>query len=414
MKLRDAFKTSYKGLVHAKMRSFLTMLGIVIGVASVILLMSLGASAQQYILGQVQNIGSNLVFVIPGATKGSRVQSPASAQGIVITTLNQADVDSFQKEPSISGVTPIVRGVSRVIYGNNDTSVTYQGVSADFFKIQNMKVTEGSAFTNEDSASFNHVAVIGVELAKTLFGGVTPVGKMIRLQNITFRVVGVLEKKGMGPGGVDQDNLVLMPVTVAQKQLLGITYYSMLEVQANDTYTVPYVKSRMTSILRENHRVTNPDKDDFTIRSQEDALEILSTITNALTAFLAAIAAISLVVGGIGIMNIMFVSVVERTREIGLRKAVGATTGDVLQQFLIEATMLTFIGGVIGIALGIGIAALAYVVLVKIMAVDWTLSIPISAVLLGVGVSTLTGLVFGIYPARQASVKNPIEALRYE
>ena len=414
MKLRDALKTATLGLKHSKMRTFLTMLGIVIGIASVILLMSIGASAQHLILDQVQGIGSNLVFVIPGATKGSRFASPSSVQGIVIKTLIKSDLDALKREESVEKVTAEVRGLGRVVYGNNDTSVTYEGTTADFFDIRNFKTDKGFPFTNSDVDSFNHVAVIGSEIAATLFGEVNPIDKMIRVKDVTFRVIGVLEKKGLGPFGVDQDNLVLIPLTVAQKQMLGIDHYNSITIQVKDTYDIEFAKSRITSVMRQNHRITDPDKDDFTVRTQQDALSLLGNITSILTVFLTSIAFISLIVGGIGIMNIMLVSVIERTKEIGLRKAVGATNNDILQQFLLEAMLLTFIGGMAGIIIGAGLTGLLYLVLTQVLSGGWVFALPTSAIGLAVGVSVVTGIIFGIYPARQAAKKSPIDALRYE
>jgi putative ABC transport system permease protein len=390
------------------------MLGIVIGITSVILLMSIGNSAQQLILSQVQGIGSNLVFVIPGATKGSKFSSPSSAQGIVIKTLVENDVTALQREQSITKVAAEVRGQARVVYEDTDTSVSYSGVSQDFFAIRNYEAAKGSLFTDNDVDSFNRVAVLGPKIAETLFGQRNPIGKLIRIKDMSFRVVAVLEAKGVGAFGIDQDNLILLPLTVAQKQLLGIDYYNVITAQANDSYNIEFATSRMTSVLRQNHHITNPDKDDFTIRTQADAVDLLGSITSVMTAFLTSIAFISLVVGGIGIMNIMLVSVIERTKEIGLRKAVGASNHDILQQFLWEAMMLTFLGGIVGIALGAGFAGLAWLVLAKGLGMDWTFSLPLSAVVLAVCVSGFTGLVFGIYPARQAAKKSPIEALRYE
>jgi len=381
MRLRDTIRTAANGLRHAKARSLLTMLGIVIGIASVILLMSLGASAQELILAQVQNIGSNLIFVIPGATKGSRFAPPPTAQGIIIKTLVKADADALRREPTIAAVAPEVRG---------------------------------SAFTPADADSFNRVAVIGPAIAHTLFGERDPVGRSIRLKDISFRVVGVLDAKGLGPFGIDQDNLIIIPITVAQKQLLGIDHYNSLTIQASDAYTVEFTQSRIVSVLRQNHRITDPDKDDFTIRTQADALALLGSITSILSIFLTAIASISLVVGGIGVMNIMLVSVVERTREIGLRKAVGATNRDILRQFLWEAIMLTSFGGVVGIALGALLVVGAYFAVMRFSSTGWVFALPPTAIALALLVSTLTGVLFGIYPARRAAAKNPIDALRYE
>lgn len=410
----DALKTATLGLRHAKMRSFLTMLGIVIGIASVIILMSIGSSAQKLIISQVQGVGSNLVFIIPGATKGSKFASPASVQGIIIKTLVKRDVDMLKRESVIERASGDVRGQAKVVFENNDRSVTYSGVSEEYFPMRNFDTTKGYAFTKSDVDSLGRVAVLGSEIAKTLFGERDPVGKNIRLRDITFRVTGVLEEKGLGPFGVDQDNMILIPVTTAQKQMLGIDYYNSITVQTKEGYDSKYAQDRIATVLRQNHRITDPDKDDFTIRAQEDALALLGNVTSIMTAFLTSIAFISLVVGGIGIMNIMLVSVMERTKEIGLRKAVGATNMDILQQFLLESIIITFIGGIIGIAIGASITGLVYLILIRVLEAGWSFSLPSSAIVLSLLVSSFTGLVFGIYPARKASLKSPIEALRYE
>jgi putative ABC transport system permease protein len=414
MKLKDSLKSATSTFKHGKMRSFLTMLGIVIGIASVIVLMAVGQSAQDYILGQVQGIGSNLIFIIPGGTQNGRFQSPASAQGIIITSLSQQDVDSLEREPSISAVVPLVSGQAEAVYGSNSLTVTYQGTTANFFPVRNYTVASGYPFTDQDVAAYNHVVVIGSDLANTLFGQLNPIGKNLRLKNTSFRVVGVLPSKGTGVGGVNQDDLAIIPVTVAQSQMLGITYFTYIFASANPAYDLSFVKARITSVLERNHGITNSAKDDFTIETQQDILSILGNITSILTLFLAAIASISLIVGGVGIMNIMLVSVVERTREIGLRKAVGATDSDIVQQFIIESVMLTFLGGIIGIAVGAVIVTALWLVLTHVLAISWVFEFPLTAVLLAVGVSAGTGLLFGIYPARQAARKSPIEALRYE
>jgi len=415
MLFRDAFKTSTRSLTHGKMRSILTMLGIVIGIASVIVLMSIGQSAQDLILGEVQSVGSNLVIITPGAPSNGGFSPPASVRGIIITSLQSRDVLALQREPSISGVAPLVSGQAEVVYGNNNKTVSYQGVSADMFPIRNLTMGQGIAFTNGDVDSASHVAVIGPDLATTIFGPyVNPINKTIRMKSISFRIVGVLSKGGTGAFGVDQGNAVIVPITVAQKQLLGISYLNTILVEANSTYDINFVKSRITFSLRQNHGITDPKKDDFNIQTQADILSILGSITSILTLFLAAIASISLVVGGIGIMNIMLVSVTERTREIGLRKAVGATKNDILQQFLIESVLLTFAGGIIGITVGAGVVGLVYFVLSTFFSIGWVFAFPISAVVLGLTVSGISGIAFGIYPAYQAGKKNPIDALRYE
>lgn len=403
--------------MHGKMRSILTMLGIVIGIASVIILMSIGQSAQDLILNQVESVGSNLIIVIPGAPANGKFSSPASAQGIVITSLQQRDVDALSREPSIDYAVPEVRGQAEVVYGNNDVTEGYTGSTADFFTVSNLaKVSVGQTFTKSDVDSANHVVVIGPDLANTLFGAnINPIGKIIRLKNVSFRVIGVLAKGGTGAFGVDIGNLVVMPISVAQTQLLGINYFNVIVVQANAQYDSTFVKSRVEFILEQDHGITNPNKDDFTIDTQEDILSLLGNITSILTLFLAAIASISLLVGGIGIMNIMLVSVTERTREIGLRKAVGATNKDILEQFLIESVLLTLLGGVIGIAVGAGVVGLVYLgISIFDPSLGWIFAFPISSVILGLLVSGIAGIAFGIYPAQKAGKKNPIDALRYE
>jgi len=417
MLFRDALKTSTRSLTHGKMRSILTMLGIVIGIASVIILMSIGQSAQDLILGQVKSIGSNLIIIVPGAPSNGKFSSPASAQGIVITSLKQRDVDALEREPSITFAVPEVRGQADAVYGNNNVTVSYTGSTADFFQVSNLaKVSIGQIFSKSDVDSGNHVIVIGPDLAKTLFGSnVNPIDKIVHLKGVSFRVIGVLNKGGTGAFGVDIGNLVVMPVSVAQKQLLGIDYFNVIITQADPQYDVNFVKSRISFTLQQDHGITDPNKDDFNIETQADILSILGSITSVLTLFLAAIASISLVVGGIGIMNIMLVSVTERTREIGLRKAVGATNKDILQQFLIESVMLTFAGGVIGIALGAGFVGLTYFIISTFYSsLGWVFAFPISSVILGLLVSGVAGIAFGIYPARKAGKKNPIDALRYE
>lgn len=414
MKIADSVKTSLRTLRYAKMRTALTMLGIIIGISSVIVLMSVGASAQDFILSQVKSIGSNLVFIIPGSTKGSRFQSPPSVQGIIIKTLVKQDLDALLTEPSIVSATAEVRGQAKAVFENNDTNVTFSGTTQDYFSVREFKVIEGNQFYKEDVDSLSHVAVVGEKIAVTLFGDKNPVGKTFRLKNLSFRVSGVLEKKGIGPGGVDQDNMILIPITVAQKQILGIDYYNFVIVQANPSYNLEFTKSRIVSVLRQNHRITDPDKDDFTIQTLDDAVAILGTITGVMTLFLTAIAMISLLVGGIGIMNIMLVSVVERTKEIGLRKAVGATRADIIRQFLIESIILTLLGGIVGIAFGALVVTIAYFAITAFADPTWSFNLPPFAIGLAFAVSTLTGVIFGIYPAYKASQKSPIEALRYE
>ena len=416
MLVTDAFKTATRSLSHGKMRSILTMLGIVIGISSVIILMSIGRSAQDLILNEVNSIGSNLIFITPGAPSGDGFSPPAAVQGIIIKTLVERDVEAIEREPSVEEAAPLVSGQAEAIFENNNKTVSYQGVTANMFPVRNLDLGRGTAFTKGDVDAAAHVAVIGPELAVTLFGAHRdPIGKTLRLKSVSFRVVGVLAKGGPGPFGVDQGNVVMIPITVAQKQMLGISYLNVVIAQADPGYDIDFVKSRITFALRQDHGITDPTKDDFNIQTQADVLSILGTVTTVLTLFLTAIASISLIVGGIGIMNIMLVAVTERTREIGLRKAVGATNRDILQQFLIEAVLLTLVGGVIGIAFGAGVVGLIYFVISSFFtSIGWGFALPLSAIVLSLAVSSIAGIAFGIYPARQAAKKNPIDALRYE
>jgi putative ABC transport system permease protein len=412
MQLNDAIAISVKTLRENRMRGFLTMLGIVIGIASTILLMSLGSSAQIFILDQIKGVGSDLVFVVPGTPSTAGVSS--SAFGIIIKTLVERDMQAIRREPSVLAAVPVVRGQGRLVFESKDKAVTWQASTDEFFTVNNLPLQSGRAFSAQDVESFNRVIVLGSKLATDLFGDREPTGRTVRLKNTTFHVIGVLAPKGVGALGIDQDRTAIIPMTVGQKQILGINYYHSAAIQANGAYASSFVKNRIANVLRQNHGITDPKKDDFMVRAQEDVLSVLGNITTALTLFLTAIAAISLIVGGVGVMNIMFVSVIERTREIGLRKAVGATERDIMRQFLVEAVSLTAIGGVIGILTGATLTVLAYLAITVYGGIAWTLSLPPVAIMLAVSVSVLTGLLFGVFPARQAARMNPIDALRYE
>ena len=410
MLLRDAFKTATRSLAHRKMRSILTMLGIVIGIASVIIIMSLGASAKQYIVGQIQSMAPNMINVQPGAPVVGG--APPSAMGLVIKTLVERDVEALKREPSITDVAPNVTGEARIIYENKNKSTIWIATTANIFKMMNLNFSSGNGFTTSDENAYRHVVVLGSKIADALFGDIEPVGKFVRFKDINFRVIGVLETKGAGIFSMDE--YAMMPLSVGQKQLRGIDYYQELNIQIDPAYDSDFVKTRIISILRTSHRITDPTKDDFMVTSMDEALSVLGNVMSIFTIFLSAIAAISLIVGGIGIMNIMLVSVTERTREIGLRKAVGATNVDILQQFLIESVLLTFVGGAIGIAVGAAVVGSSYFVLSTFFSFGWVFAFPISSVILGLLVSGIAGIAFGIYPARQAGRKNPIDALRYE
>ena len=407
----QTLKIALKALLLNKTRTFLTMLGIIIGIAAVIILISAGQGAQSLILNQVKGVGSNLLFVLPGGSGKSKFAAPAAASGTIVTSLVAQDVKALSNKdlaPDIEFVSPEVRGQFAVAYGNQDEQVSVAGEDEHYDVVRNITLTEGGWFTKAEVDGLSQVAILGSKVRDDLFGHQGPVGQVIKIKQISFRVVGVAEPKGLGPGGVDQDSQVTVPVTTAQKILLGISHYSLIQIQVKDEASIDAAQDTVAKILRSNHHIADPDKDDFTIRNLKDSLELLNTITGALTLFLGAIAGISLVVGGIGIMNIMLVSVTERTREIGLRKAVGARRANILLQFLLEAVALTIAGGIIGIILGyagsFGIAKIG----------GWSAAVPLYAVFLAFGVCALFGLGFGIYPANKASKLDPIEALRYE
>lgn len=404
-------KIAIKALLLNKVRTVLTMLGIVIGISAVIILISAGKGAQSLIVDQVKGVGSNLLFVLPGGSGDSKFSAPASSQGVVVTSLTEQDVKSLRNPllaPDIAFVEPEVRGQFVVSYNNQDQVASVSGAVESYASSRNIDFTEGGWFSKSESDGFGQVAVLGSALKKDLFGEQTAVDKIIKIKQLSFRVVGVMEPRGLGVGGVDQDNQVIIPVLTAQKILLGINHYQMIQIQVKNESAIASTQEQVARILRDNHRITDPNKDDFTIRNPQDVLELLSTITDALTLFLGAIAGISLVVGGIGIMNIMLVSVTERTREIGLRKAIGAKRKDILLQFLLESVVLTLLGGIIGIVVGyIGAFIIA-------LFGDWDATVPLYAIALAFGMSTLFGLVFGLYPANKASKLDPIQALRYE
>ncbi len=394
-----------------KVRTALTMLGIIIGITSVIVLVSAGQGAQSLIVDQIKGVGSNLLFVIPGGSQKGQFSPPAASQGILVTTLSTQDVKAMRNPilaPSVQYVNPEVRGQYVVTHAGQDIQVSVAGEDDTYGMVHNIEFSAGDWFNKNEVDGFNQVAVLGSKIKEDLFGARDPIGQIIKIKELSFRVVGVMKPKGVGVGGVDQDSQINVPVTTAQKILLGINYYNMVQIQVKDENSIASAQDEVTRILRNNHHITDPNKDDFTIRNPQDIVSLLGTITSALTLFLGAIAGISLLVGGIGIMNIMLVSVTERTREIGLRKAIGAQRSDILLQFLLEAITLTVIGGLLGIAFGyLGAFVIAHFG-------NWSPVVPLPTVILAFGGSALFGLVFGIYPAYKASKLDPIQALRFE
>jgi putative ABC transport system permease protein len=407
----QSIKIAFRALLLNKTRSFLTMLGIIIGIMAVIILISAGQGAQELIVNQVKGIGSNLLFIIPGGAGKSKFAAPAAAQGIIVTTLKESDLKFLRNKnlaPDIEFASPEVRGQYALSYGTQEEVGSLAGEDENFNVVRNVALTSGNWFSKADVEGLSQVVVLGATIKDDLFGQEDPIGKVIKIKQVSFRVVGVAAPKGVGAFGVDQDSQVFVPVSTAQKLLLGINYYNNISIQVKNENVIPQATEEVKNVLLSSHKISDPNKADFTIRNPQDALSLLTNITSILTIFLGAIAGISLLVGGIGIMNIMLVSVTERTREIGLRKAIGARRKDILTQFLIEAVVLTVTGGAIGIFLGY-LGALAVAALGK-----WTPIVSMTSILLAFGVCTLFGLVFGIYPANKASKLSPIEALRYE
>lgn len=414
MNFVDALKLAPVTLRANLGRSLLTMLGIIIGVAAVALVVTLGQSARGYILNQFEGIGANTVIVRPGRQPSGPT---GFAETLLTDSLKDREVAALNQKDRVPGVTAIYPAVfvtGAVTFEERIYRPTMFGWSAAALtEIFGIDAAEGDLFTADDIRDMAKVAVIGAKVKEELFGDSTAIGQFITVGSQKLRVVGVLAEQGQ-VSLFNVDEIVLIPTTTAQKLIRGINHYDELFIKTESAAEVDAVSEDIKTTLRELHNITDPAKDDFFVTTQAQAVGIISTVTQALTIFLVAIAAIALVVGGIGIMNIMLVSVTERTGEIGLRKAVGATNRDVLQQFLTEAVVLTVSGGVIGTVIAVVLSGLVAVVIRNRFNLDWPFTFPWFAIVLGVGVSTAIGLVFGIFPARRAAHKDPIEALRYE
>ena len=414
MNINHNFKTAYNGLCSNKSRSFLTMLGIIIGIAAIILIVSIGKGAEQLILTQVEGMGADMIVIRPG-------QQPTGPSDIADTlfseSLTKGDIEALKKKnnvPDMVSIAPAVMITGSVSYRGETYRPTMFGWSAEFMSdMFNVYPERGVLFGEEDIEQLARVVVIGSKVERELFGEDNALGKKIKIRDQNFRVIGIFPEHGQAMF-FNIDEIVLIPYSTAQTYLLGINHYHEVMLRIANPDNIDRATYDIETTLRERHDISNPDDDDFFIESQQGVVDQIGTILSVLTLFLSSVVAISLVVGGIGVMNIMLVSVTERTKEIGLRKAVGATNDDILSQFLIESTMLTFVGGVIGILLGATLALLASIALTYALNDSWSFSFPVSAALLGVTVSAAVGIVFGLYPARKASKKSPIEALRYE
>ena len=406
MNTTNLLKIALRALANNKLRGFLTMLGIIIGVASVITMLAIGQGSKRSIQAQISEMGSNMIMIQPGADMRGGVRQDASA----METLKLQDYEDIVNETRyVSATSPSVNSSGQVIYGANNAPTTVYGISPDYMEIRRYEVEDGDMFSDQDVQTAAKVCVIGKTVVDNLFpGGENPVGKVIRFQKLPFRVVGVLKSKGYNSMGMDQDDLILAPYTTIQKKILAITHLQGITCSAlKEEYTDQAI-DEISEILRRNHRLRETDDDDFTIRSMQELSTMLTSTTDIMTTLLAAVAGISLLVGGIGIMNIMYVSVTERTREIGLRMSIGSEGMDILAQFLIESILISVTGGLIGVLFGVGAALIVNVV------AHFPIYIQPWSVLLSFVVCTVTGVFFGWYPAKKAAQLDPIEAIRYE
>ena len=402
----NLFKIALRALANNKLRAFLTMLGIIIGVASVIAMLAIGQGSKKSIQQHISEMGSNMIMIHPGAeTRGGVRQDPSAMQ-----TLKLENYEKLSEECTyLSGISPNVSSSGQLVAGSNNYPSSVSGVSKDYLTIRQLTVEQGEMFTDNDIRTAAKVCIIGKTIVDNLFlDGSDPIGKVIRCNQIPFRVIGVLKSKGYNSMGMDQDDVVLAPYSTVMKRLLAQTYLSGIFASALTEDMTDEAVDEITTILRREHKLKDTDADDFTIRTQQELSSMLNTTTDLMTTLLACIAGISLVVGGIGIMNIMYVSVTERTREIGLRMSVGARGMDILSQFLIEAIMISITGGLIGVVIGCGASFM-----IKAIA-HWPVFIQPWSVLLSFLVCTVTGVFFGWYPAKKAADLDPIDALRYE
>ena len=401
---KESFLMAWASLIANKMRSILTMLGIIIGVAAVIALVSIGNGVKQDIQNSISSLGSNLLMVMPGAPRTPGVRP---SQGSM-KSLKVSDYQAISKLDGVKAASPYTANSYVTIYQSKNWTTTVSGVSSNFQDVNNWTMAEGRFISSKNVENRERVAVVGQTVVKNLFAGEDPVGKEIRVKNIPFRVIGVLNSKGNGTMGNDQDDVIFIPYTTAMERVEGVDYLRMVYVVASDDNGIDRLQSDIENLLRVRHSIKDTNLDDFNIQNMKSIMETMEQTTGTLTLFLGAVAAISLVVGGIGIMNIMLVSVTERTREIGIRKALGATYFVIVTQFLIEAVVISLMGGLIGIALGIGASKLIG------LASGMSTVISVPPIVLSFAFSMAIGLVFGIYPARKAAKLNPIDALHYE
>jgi putative ABC transport system permease protein len=405
MRIAPTFNVALRALRRNKMRSVLTALGIIIGVGAVIAMVGIGNGAKAQVEAQIASLGQNVILIFSGSTTSSGIRTGWGGAG----TLKIEDAEAIRREvPGVVGVSEEVVSTTQVAAGNQNWFTRIFGESADYFDIRQWPLADGAPFTAQDVRSANKVCVIGRTTATQIYGNENPIGQILRIKNVPFTITGVLTPKGLSPQGVDQDDIVVMPYTSAMKRVIGGTTLRNINVQIGDPGQIPAAQQQIINLLRQRHNIRPGRDDDFTVRTQQEIAEAATAASKVMTVLLGAIAGVSLLVGGIGIMNIMLVSVTERTREIGVRMAVGARGTDILTQFLIEAVTLSSVGGIIGIVCGIGASSLLSIY------AHWPTLISIASIAIAFLFSAAVGVFFGFYPARKAAALDPIEALRYE
>lgn len=404
----STLKISLRALRVNKMRSALTMLGIIIGVGAVITMLAVGTGASERISQQIASIGSNLIIILPGSTTSGGLRMGMGSQ----PTLTKDDADAILKECSaVQDVAPVLNGAAQIVYGNQNWSTGVYGTTPSMLNIRDWPLASGRSFTEQDVRSATKVCLLGQTVVENLFGSIDPIGQVVRIKKVPFTVIGVLDKKGQSPQGQDQDDTVYIPVTTAQKKIFGTTFPGMVRtimVKGKSTEDLDAAEKQINELLRQRHHIGPKKENDFTVRNLTQIMQVAEQSTKVMTLLLGAIASVSLLVGGIGIMNIMLVSVTERTREIGIRMAVGAKTWDIRLQFIIEALTLSLFGGVVGIIAGVSGSQIISAV------AGWSTIVSVLSIFLAFGFSGLVGIFFGFYPAYKASLLNPIDALRYE